>query len=101
MGFFNVIWNFLKSVIEELIKIFYTVYDGVKYIVKCIRTLIPEIKNTWVGRIIDALSFIFDLLDFLIGQGSNLDLDNYKSKFKDLDLEKYGEHHFDLKIEEN
>lgn len=101
MGFFSDIWNFLKTAADIISKIFYTTYRGVKYVVECLRDIDKEIKNSWVGTILDALPYIIDLLDFLKSKGANLNVNGYKSKLKDMDLDSYGDHHFDLKIREN
>lgn len=101
MSFFEELWDFIKSGLEKMSKIFNTVYEGVKFIVECIRKINTEIKNSWVGTIADALPFIFDLLDFLKEKGANINVNGYKSKLKDMDLDNYGDHHFDLKIREN
>ena len=101
MGFFLDLWNFIKTGIEYLSKIFQTIYEGVKFVVECLRAVIPEIKNSWVGTILEAGAYIFDLLDFLKEKGANLNVNSYKSKFRDMDLNNYGEHHFDLKIRQN
>ena len=101
MGFFLDLWNFIKTGIEYLSKIFHTIYEGVKFVVECLRAVIPEIKNSWLGTILEAGPYIFDLLDFLKEKGANLNVNSYKSKFRDMDLNNYGEHHFDLKIRQN
>ena len=101
MSFFKELWNFLKSACDLISKIFYTIYEGIKYTVECIRSYFNQIKNSWVGKIIDACPYIFSLLDFLKSNGANINVNGYKSKLKDLDLDNYGEHHFDLKIRQN
>jgi len=98
MSFFKNIWNFLKSSIGEISKIFHTIYNGIKFVVECVRKFCPEIKNTWLGTIAEALGYIVDLLDFLESAGAKIDANSYKSKLKDLDLDKYGDHHFNLTI---
>ena len=101
MGFFNELWNFIKSGLRLMSKIFNTVYRGIKFIVECSRSIYTEIKNSWVGTIAQALPYILDLLDFLKNKGANIDANGYKSKLKDMNLDSYGDHHFDLKIIEN
>ena len=101
MGFFNELWNLIKSGLTLISKILKTVYNGVNFIVECSRWIYTEIKNSWVGKIADALPYIYDLLDFLENKGANIDANDYKSKLKDMNLDSYGDHHFDLKIMEN
>lgn len=98
MSFFKNIWNFLKSSIREISKIFHIIYNGINFVVECVRKICPEINNSWYGTIFEALGYIIDLLDFLESAGANINANSYKSKFKDLDLYKYGNHFFNLTI---
>lgn len=105
MGFFSDLWDFIKwagkKLTEIISKIFYTIYDGVKYTVECIVKYFTLIKNSWVGTIAEALSFIFDLLDFLESKGADVNVRGYKSRLRDMDLDRYGEHNCDIKINQN
>ena len=69
MGFFSDLWSFIKkcgrTIYSFFKKIFTVVFKGVKFVVECIVSVITKIKNSWVGKLIDGLSFIFDLIDFL------------------------------------
>lgn len=102
MGFFSELWNFikyaLKKVVDFIKKIFSLIYHGVKFVVECIVSGLIYLKNTWVGKIIEGLSFLFDLLDFLKIQGANIDTQRYKDELLDMNLDDYGTHTYDLRI---
>ncbi len=102
MGFFSDLWDFikyaLKKVIEFIKKVFTLIYKGVKFVVECIVSKLILLKNTWVGKIIEGLSFIFDLLDFLDKKGADIDTQKYKDELLDMNLDNYGTHTYDIRI---
>lgn len=102
MGFFSDLWDFiknaLKKVIEFIKKVFTLIYKGVKFVVECIVSTLILLKNTWVGKIIEGLSFIFDLLDFLETKGADIDTQQYKDELLDMNLDNYGRHTYDIRI---
>ena len=102
MGVFSDIWEFIKNALRRignfLKKIFNLVYKGVKFIVECLAAVSVLLKNTWYGKIIDGLSFIFDLLEFLENKGADVNADEYKRELLDMDLDNYGRHTYEVKI---
>ena len=102
MGVFSDIWEFIKNALRRignfLKKIFNIVYKGVKFIVECLAAVSVLLKNTWYGKIIDGLSFIFDLLEFLENKGADVNADEYKRELLDMDLDNYGRHTYEVKI---
>jgi len=102
MGFFNDLWDFIKSAAKKIgefiSKVFYTIYSGIKYTVECIHEILTKINNSWVGTIADALPFIFELLNFLKKSGADVDVTCYKENFKDMDLDKYGNHKCSIEL---
>lgn len=102
MGFFSDLWSFIKkcgrTIYSFFKKIFTVVFKGVKFVVECIVSVITKIKNSWVGTLIDGLSFIFDLIDFLKSKGADVDAERYKQQFKDMNLNSYGNHNVEIQI---
>lgn len=102
MGFFSELWEFIKYATKQIYKflkkLFNIVYMGIKFIVECIVAKIILLKNTWVGKIVEGLSFIFKLLDFLESKGADIDTRNYKDELLDMNLEHYGKHTYDIQI---
>lgn len=102
MGFFSDLWDFIKSALKKVVtflkKVFTMVYKGIKFVVQCIVSMSVLLKNSWFGRIIDGISFIFDLLDFLKSQGADVDTDNYKRELLDMDLDNYGRHTYEIQV---
>ena len=102
MGFFSEIWDFIKNALKKIVafikKVFSIVYKGIKFIVQCIVSKSALLQNSWVGRIIDGLSFIFDLLDFLDNSGADVDTDEYKRELLDMDLDNYGRHTYEIRV---
>ena len=43
-----------------------------------------------------ALSFIFELLDFFESKGVDIDANKYKRELLDMDIRDYGRHRFDI-----
>jgi len=94
------VWNFVKSGLEVVSKIFNAVYEGVKFIVECISSInIIAKKNSWVETFTKALPYIFDLLYFLKNNGINIDVNSHKSQLKDMNLDNCSDHNFELKKE--
>ena len=51
-----------------------------------------------VGKIIEGLSFLFELLDFLESKGADIDSQKYKDELLDMDLDHYGRHTYEIQI---
>ena len=102
MGFFSDLWSFIKkcgrTIYSFFKKIFTVVFKGVKFVVECIISVLTTLKNSWFGKLIDGLSFIFDLLDFLERKGADVDSDRYKRELSDMNLNSYGNHRVDIVI---
>ena len=102
MGFFSELWDFiknaLKNVYQFLKKLFTFIFKGIKFLVECIVTKLVFLKNTWVGKIIEGLSFLFELLDFLESKGADIDSQKYKDELLDMDLDHYGRHTYEIQI---
>ena len=102
MGFFSELWDFIKNALKKvyqfLKKVFSLIFQGVKFIVECLAAVSVLLKNTWYGKIIDGLSFIFDLLEFLENKGADVNADEYKRELLDMDLDNYGRHTYEVKI---
>jgi len=103
MGFFSDLWEFIKNAMKKIYqflrKIFSLVFNGIKFIVECISNISIFLKNSWVGKIIDGLSFIFKLLDFLDKQGANIDTQQYKDELLDMNIDRYGNHTYEIQID--
>ncbi len=102
MGFFSELWDFikyaLKKVVDFIKKVFSLIYKGIKFVVQCIVSKFILLKNTWVGKIVEGLSFIFDLLDFLESKGADVDAQKYKDELLDMNIQQYGRHTYDVQI---
>ncbi len=102
MGFFSELWDFIKNALKKvyqfLKKLFTFIFKGIKFIVECIVTKLVFLKNTWVGKIIEGLSFLFELLDFLESKGADIDSQRYKDELLDMDLDHYGRHTYEIQI---
>lgn len=102
MGFFSDLWDFikkaLKNVYQFLKKIFSLVFKGIKFIVECIVSKLIFLKNSWVGKIVEGLSFLFELIDFLSAKGADIDSQKYKEELLDMDLDHYGRHTYEIQI---
>jgi hypothetical protein len=102
MGVFAEIWAFIKKCAGKIYnffkKIFSVVFNGIKFVVECIISVLTTLKNSWFGKLIDGLSFIFDLLDFLERKGADVDSDRYKRELSDMNLNSYGNHRVDIVI---
>jgi len=100
MGFFSDLWDFIKNAAKKIYKffskVFTTVFKGIKFVVECVVNVVTTIKNSWVGTILQALSFIFELLDFFKSKGADVDADEYKREILDMDIRDYGRHRFDI-----
>jgi len=104
MGFFSDLWEFIKKaakkIYEFLKKVFSLVFNGIKFIVECIATALKILlKNSWVGKIVDALKFLFELIDFLDSKGANIDSDRYKRELLDMDINRHGRHTYQIQID--
>ncbi len=103
MGFFSDLWDFVKNALKKvyqfLRKIFSLVFNGIKFIVECIASVVIQLKNSWVGRIIDALSFLFEVIDFLDNKGANIDSQKYKEELLDMDINRYGNYTYEIQID--
>jgi hypothetical protein len=102
MGFFSELWDFikyaLKKVVDFIKKVFSLIYHGIKFVVQCIVSSLILLKNSWVGKIVEGLSFIFDLLDFLEDKGADVDAQKYKDELLDMNLQQYGRHTYNVQI---
>lgn len=102
MGFFSELWDFIKNALKKvyqfLKKLFTFIFKGIKFLVECIVTKLVFLKNTWVGKIIEGLSFLFELLDFLESKGADIDSQKYKDELLDMDLDHYGRHTYEIQI---
>ena len=102
MGFFSDLWeiikNFLKKIYNFFSKIFSVVFKGIKFIVECIVKVVVTLKNSWVGKIFQGISFIFELIDFLQSKGADIDADGYKQELLDMNLNDYGVHQYNIVI---
>jgi len=100
MGFFADLWeiikNFWKKVYNFFSKIFSVVYRGIKFIVECIIQTVITLKNSWVGKLFQGISFIFELIDFLQSKGADIDADGYKRELLDMKLNDYGAHQYNI-----
>ena len=103
MGFFSELWEFVKNALKKIYqflkKVFSFVYNGIKFIVECIATFSVFLKNSWVGKIVDALSFLFKLIDFLEEKGANIDSQRYKDELLDMDINRSGRHIYEIQID--
>ena len=103
MGFFSDLWDFIKNALKKvyqfLKKIFSVVFNGIKFIVECIVSALISLKNSWLGKIVDALSFLFELIDFLDNKGANIDSQKYKDELLDMDINRYGRHTYEIQID--
>jgi hypothetical protein len=88
----------LKKVYQFLKKVFSLIFQGVKFIVECIVSKLVFLKNSWVGKIVEGLSFLFELIDFLDNKGANIDSQQYKEELLDMDLNHYGRHTYEIQI---
>lgn len=66
---------------------------------ECIVSKLIFLKNSWVGKIIERTSFLFELLDFLESKGADIDSLKYKKEFLDMDLDHYGRHTYEIQID--
>lgn len=102
MGFFSELWDFIKNALKKvyqfLKKVFSLIFQGVKFIVECIVSKLVFLKNSWVGKIVEGLSFLFELIDFLDNKGANIDSQQYKEELLDMDLNHYGRHTYEIQI---
>ena len=100
MGFFSDLWetikNFWKKVCNFFSKIFTVVFQGIKFIVECIIQTVVTLKNSWVGKLFQGISFIFELIDFLQSKGADIDADGYKQELLDMNLNDYGVHQYNI-----
>ena len=100
MGFFSDLWetikNFWKKVYNFFSKIFTVVFQGIKFIVECIIQTVVTLKNSWVGKLFQGISFIFELIDFLESKGADIDADGYKQELLDMNLNDYGVHQYNI-----
>ena len=55
-------------------------------------------KNSWVGKVVEGLSFLFELIDVLDNKGANIDSQQYKEELLDMDLNHYGRHTYEIQI---
>ena len=103
MGFFSDLWEFIKKaakkIYEFLKKVFSLVFKGIKFIVECIASYVITLKNSWVGKIVDGLSFLFELIDFLDDKGANIYSDRYKRELLDMDINRHGRHTYEIQID--
>ena len=103
MGFFSDLWDFVKNALKKIYqfikKIFSLVFNGIKFIVECIASFSVLLKNSWVGKIVDGLSFLFQLIDFLDNKGANIDSQRYKDELLDMDINRSGRHTYEIQIE--
>jgi Fe2+ transport system protein B len=100
MGFFSDLWetikNFWKKVYNFFSKIFSVVFQGIKFIVECIIQTVVTLQNSWVGKLFQGISFIFELIDFLQSKGADIDADGYKQELLDMNLNDYGVHQYNI-----
>jgi hypothetical protein len=100
MGFFSDLWetikNFWKKVYNFFSKIFTVVFQGIKFIVECIIQTVVTLQNSWVGKLFQGISFIFELIDFLQSKGADIDADGYKQELLDMNLNDYGVHQYNI-----